>query len=341
MIDMGINKVVMNTNEGENVLIDLTKDTVTPESMDEGIVAHDAAGEKIVGTRNTNYTVTTTGTGAAYLAEVSGITELVPGVRFMMIPHVNSTTASPTLNVNGLGDKAIRRRMSNSTSSTVAGSTANWIVANKPVSMLFDGTFWIVDDLQKPNAADLYGTVPIANGGVPPFTEDDVNSCLFTDDDGGISWMKLGAAAFCEVVNNGNTTEPGFVTDARQTTKMQGQIDATNTIINKVLGNFVYEQVNSIASMADAVSKTRNLNAGFKDSLVEIAKNISNYKTGVQSHFCAKYSINYGLFLWKLSDAYFCGMLSTSHMYEGSYQPVFFSQASGRAGIFYAVPIGK
>ena len=44
----------MNTAEGEQVLIDLTSDSVTPQTMDEGVTAHDASGKKVVGTRSTS-----------------------------------------------------------------------------------------------------------------------------------------------------------------------------------------------------------------------------------------------------------------------------------------------
>lgn len=47
---MGVNKVVMNTPNGEETLIDLTGDSVTPETLPEGITAHDASGEPIIGT---------------------------------------------------------------------------------------------------------------------------------------------------------------------------------------------------------------------------------------------------------------------------------------------------
>lgn len=47
---MGVNKVEAN---GE-ILIDLMNDTVTPETLAEGVTAHDASGEKIVGTMSLN-----------------------------------------------------------------------------------------------------------------------------------------------------------------------------------------------------------------------------------------------------------------------------------------------
>lgn len=47
---MAINKVVLNKKDGEEVLIDLTDDSVTPETLAKGVTAHDAAGNQIVGT---------------------------------------------------------------------------------------------------------------------------------------------------------------------------------------------------------------------------------------------------------------------------------------------------
>jgi hypothetical protein len=47
---MAINKVVVNTENGSETLIDLTKDSVTPSDLVEGVTAHDASGTPIVGT---------------------------------------------------------------------------------------------------------------------------------------------------------------------------------------------------------------------------------------------------------------------------------------------------
>ena len=47
---MAVNKVVMNTATGVETLIDLTEDTVTPETLLAGATAHNARGELIVGT---------------------------------------------------------------------------------------------------------------------------------------------------------------------------------------------------------------------------------------------------------------------------------------------------
>lgn len=50
---MPANKVVINTEDGAKTLIDLTGDTVAPETLEKGVTAHDKSGEKITGTAPT------------------------------------------------------------------------------------------------------------------------------------------------------------------------------------------------------------------------------------------------------------------------------------------------
>lgn len=47
---MAVNKVVYNTDKGQEVLIDLTADTVTKETLGAGVKAHDSSGNVITGT---------------------------------------------------------------------------------------------------------------------------------------------------------------------------------------------------------------------------------------------------------------------------------------------------
>ena len=105
--------------------------------------------------------VTTAGTGSAYTATVPHISTLVAGATFTMVPHVVSAAVSPTLNVNNLGAKPIRQRLSNSTLSTAPGATANWLAAGKPVDVMYDGQFWVVDFVC-PNLASAYGVLPVS-----------------------------------------------------------------------------------------------------------------------------------------------------------------------------------
>ena len=112
-----------------------------------------------------NQGVVTEGTGAVYTATVEGFTSLSAGVSFVMIPHTVSTTSSPKLNVNGLGEKFIRRRVSGSTTTTYSAKTSDdWLAAGKPIRVMYDGTQWIAD-MPVPYAGDFMGTLVINNGG--------------------------------------------------------------------------------------------------------------------------------------------------------------------------------
>lgn len=114
--------------------------------------------------------IVTSGDGAEYTATIEGVTELYNGLQFVMLPHTNSTTTSVKLNVNGLGAKVIRQRLSTNTSIGVVGATDNWIVANKPITVTYNGTAWMVE-LVRPDANNLYGTVKVENGGLPSFAD--------------------------------------------------------------------------------------------------------------------------------------------------------------------------
>ena len=124
--------------------------------------------------------ITTSGDGAAYTATVSGISSLTAGVSFIMIPHVVSTSQAPTLNVNDLGAKNIRRRISNSTTTTTVGYNASWLAANKPIRVMYDGSFWIAD-IMCPNAVDMYGTLAITKGGTGATTAAEAITSLGID----------------------------------------------------------------------------------------------------------------------------------------------------------------
>lgn len=109
--------------------------------------------------------VTTEGDGAAYTATVPGITALTAGASFIMIPHTVSTTTSPTLNVNNLGAKNIKRGLSTISTSNSIGNSSNWLSVGRPLLMVYDGLLWKVVNMTKPDAADLNGTLPVVNGG--------------------------------------------------------------------------------------------------------------------------------------------------------------------------------
>jgi hypothetical protein len=115
------------------------------------------AGTRIVTATSTN--------GVAYTATVPYLTELYNGLEITIIPSLSSTATNPTLNVNGFGAKSIKLPLSTNTTATVTPGTANFFVKDKAVKLMFDGSVWKTVDKQRTSASDLYGTVPIVNGG--------------------------------------------------------------------------------------------------------------------------------------------------------------------------------
>lgn len=146
--------------------------------------------------------ITTSGTGSAYTATVSHIKVLTAGATFTMIPNVVSTTVSPTLNVNGLGAKQLRQRLSNSTQSTATGATANWLAAGKPVNVMYDGAFWVVDFV-RPNMTSADGTLPVANGGTGCTNSSDAASHLIDSLAVGATTATDNDYLICQVPNSG------------------------------------------------------------------------------------------------------------------------------------------
>lgn len=109
------------------------------------------------------YTATASSTdGIAYTATVPGIDSLTVGASFIMIPNKTSASTTPTLNVNNLGAKTVKRRLSNMSTTLQSGYANTWLSINKPITVVYDGTYWIVEGMPKPVGADIYGTVPQA-----------------------------------------------------------------------------------------------------------------------------------------------------------------------------------
>lgn len=108
--------------------------------------------------------------GVTYTATVPYLTELYTGLEITIIPSITSTVTNPTLNVNGFGAKSIKLPLSTNTSATVAPNLTTFFSKSKAVKLMYDAEgvpngIWKTVDKQRTSASDLYGTVPIENGG--------------------------------------------------------------------------------------------------------------------------------------------------------------------------------
>lgn len=143
-------------------------------------------------TRSYNTGILTGGTSSAYTATIEGITELEPGISFIMIPHATSSKAEPTLNVNNLGAKPIWQRLSTATSSIIRSADRNWLYVGSPITVTYDGYFWVAE-LTRPDASNINGVVPVENGGVPSATTAD-NGKFLRVVNGVASWVTVSNA---------------------------------------------------------------------------------------------------------------------------------------------------
>lgn len=151
-------------SDADAVTVIMMEDALSEKAdKDLGNVEAATFAEKTMATAE-NLVITTEGTGAAYTAKVPGVTKLYTGLTFTMVPHVVSSSVGPTLDVNGLGAKPLRQRLSSNTAATTTGAMANWLSAGKPVSVTYDGALWEAN-LTRPSAAYLYGAVSIEHGG--------------------------------------------------------------------------------------------------------------------------------------------------------------------------------
>ena len=112
-----------------------------------------------------NNSITTSGDGSAYTATINGIASLGVGMKITIIPHTTSTTTTPTFNLNNLGAKYIRMPVTYNTSANSGGAIDEWLIANKPVVLEYDGEYWKTIGMPRPAAQYLYGAVQVQNGG--------------------------------------------------------------------------------------------------------------------------------------------------------------------------------
>lgn len=145
--------------------------------------------------------VTTSGDGGAYTATVDGISALTAGMKVTIIPHVTSTTTSPTLNVNSLGAKSIRMPITYNSSATSVGFVTSWIVKNIPITVEYDGTYWKTVSCPRPSAQYLYGTVPVDSGGTGLSS---VTSNSFLVGNGTSNMVEKTSSEVLDLITNGN-----------------------------------------------------------------------------------------------------------------------------------------
>lgn len=117
--------------------------------------------------------------GVSYTVSVPGVTELYAGLRITVRVNRESTSTTPTLNVNGLGAKGIRQPLCLNNVIFAQGSSPDWLSPNSTVTLTYGGLVWKTDFVRS-SASNLYGTVPIDGGGTGATTPEGAiqNLCI-------------------------------------------------------------------------------------------------------------------------------------------------------------------
>lgn len=103
--------------------------------------------------------------GKVYTANLPGVAKLYTGLEITIIPDTTSATTLPSLNVNGIGDVYIKRRITSNTKTTVQSEGEEFLQKDQPIRVIYNGSAWVAD-MARANATDIYGKVPVQNGGL-------------------------------------------------------------------------------------------------------------------------------------------------------------------------------
>ena len=95
------------------------------------------------------------GTAAAQEITEPRILELYEGLKFVIIPSAN-LSASPTLNINGLGAIPIKRR-NNANGTLYAGARTGWLTAEHAYTLVYSNGNFIVTEFDKVSFTDTVG----------------------------------------------------------------------------------------------------------------------------------------------------------------------------------------
>lgn len=107
--------------------------------------------------------------GTNYAVDIPGLSELFKGLMITIQPHYVCTTTAPMLIINDLEPIEIRRPVSSRSSYTLQGDIG-WLIPNFPVTLEYNGTYWMAISMTASAAEDLIGAVPILHGGTGAIT---------------------------------------------------------------------------------------------------------------------------------------------------------------------------
>jgi hypothetical protein len=102
--------------------------------------------------------------GREFIGAIPGPINIVVGTTFVVKTERVSATATPTLNINGLGTYPLRRRVAGYNGGYADGHKADWITPGVPFRVMFTGDMWLADMAQV-DISDANGVLSPEHGG--------------------------------------------------------------------------------------------------------------------------------------------------------------------------------
>lgn len=121
--------------------------------------------------------VATSSDGVAYTATSKDVKELTNGSPLILIPAASSSSIEVTLNINDFGAKKIDQSVTSASGTIVPPANIDWLIANKPVLIIYDGEQWKTVSARS-SAEDMLGTVKLENGGTGATTAEEARKNL-------------------------------------------------------------------------------------------------------------------------------------------------------------------
>jgi hypothetical protein len=170
----------LNTLVGDTAVSEQINSAIAQSIDDTLTVAGNTADAKVTGDAlNQKLSIATTeGTGEAYTVTIPNVGVITDGFTFIMIPHVDSTSISLSLTVNGIRGSLVRT--DNRQSGYYTAPHKAWLKANHAYLVTKGdpaGAMWLVNQSQIiPD--DIIGSVAIEHGGTGAATVTDALSNL-------------------------------------------------------------------------------------------------------------------------------------------------------------------
>lgn len=179
--------------------------------------------------------VTTSGSGSAYTATISGLTSLVKGSLFVIIPHTTSTTVTPTLNVNSLGAKKLYLSRDDHTLSAYPPDNVDAYSADTPLLLMYDGSYFKVLNFNRVNWINILDKPSLFN----PLTHASGLTTYGAGTSSHYGHVKL---------SDSYTTSQGSATDSVAASSSAVN-DAYNDLSEKLFGNYADGRFTTWASI--------------------------------------------------------------------------------------------